>query len=138
MSPNKGVQGTLHKVSGPLTPDVRIKESALKMTTRVTSGNLSTGNARREPPYRAKNRYFSATTLLRRQNGLEMREKPIQMGYSEEFSRISEHFFQLLTFLAGKQPRFRTRGCNLRPTSCRLCTPPRPLHTDLVLSVGRS
>ena len=23
---NKGVQGTLHKVSGPLTPDVRIKE----------------------------------------------------------------------------------------------------------------
>ena len=26
MSPNKGVQGTLHKVSGPLTPDVGFKK----------------------------------------------------------------------------------------------------------------
>ena len=25
MTLNKGVQGTLHKVSGPLTPDVRMK-----------------------------------------------------------------------------------------------------------------
>ena len=26
MKPNKGVQGTLHKVSGPLTPDVHMAE----------------------------------------------------------------------------------------------------------------
>ena len=26
MMPNKGVQGTLHKVSGPLTPDVHMAE----------------------------------------------------------------------------------------------------------------
>ena len=26
MKPNKGVQGTLHKVSGPLTPDVGLRK----------------------------------------------------------------------------------------------------------------
>ena len=29
-TPNKGVQGTLHKVSGPLTPDVGIIYTAYK------------------------------------------------------------------------------------------------------------
>ena len=31
MSPNKGVQGTLHKVSGPLTPDVGLRKTEMKI-----------------------------------------------------------------------------------------------------------
>ena len=99
--------------------DVRIKESALKMSKRTTSGKLSTGNARRaalplEKPL------FSATTPLWRQNGLKMRVKPIKMGFTERLPRFLEHFTKLWTLRAGKQPRIRTRRSTLRRTTCRL------------------
>ena len=44
---NKALLGTRHKVSGPQNADVRIKESALRMTKRAISGKISTGDAQR-------------------------------------------------------------------------------------------
>ena len=90
-----------------------------------------------EPRYCPKNRYFSATDPLRRQNMLKMHEKQKKMGLTANFSPIIGHFPDLQTLRAGKQPRIPTRGSNLRPTTGRLCTPPRSLHTYLVQSVGR-
>ena len=90
-----------------------------------------------EPRYASKTRYFLLTSPLRRQNMPKMRENPKKMGLTAKFSRFSEHFSDLQTLRAGKQPRISTMGSNLRPTTCRLCTPYRSLHTYLVQSVGR-
>ena len=46
-----------------------------------------------KPPYSPKNRYFSATTPLRRQNMPKMRKNPGNVGLTARFSRFSEHFF---------------------------------------------
>ena len=90
-----------------------------------------------EPRYSPKNRYFSATARLQRQNMPKMRENQKKMGLTAKFSPIFAHFFHLQTLRAGKQPRISTMGSNLRPTTCRLCTPYRSLHTVMVQSVGR-
>ena len=133
----QAVPGYGSQVRRPLNRDVGIKESALKMSTWVTIDKLSTGKARRTALPLENPLFFvynPSTATKRAENA----QNTDTNGLYEKFSRIPEHFSQLLTLLAGKQPRFPTRGCNLRPTSCRLCTPPRPLHNFLVLSVGRS
>ena len=74
---NNRFQGTLHKVSGPLNRDVRIKESALKMTKRATSGRLSTGNARRTALPLEKPLFFGynpSTATKRAQNARKSTE----------------------------------------------------------------
>ena len=90
-----------------------------------------------EPRYSPKKRYFSATAALQRQNMPKMRENPKKMGLMAKFSPFFAHFPDLQTLRAGKQPRISTMGSNLRPTTCRLCTPYRSLLTYLVQSVGR-
>ena len=106
------------------------------MSKRAISGKITTRDAH-ETALQPEKPLFLLTSPLRRQNMPKMRENPKKIGLTAKFLRFSEHFFDLQTLRAGKQPRISTMGSNLRPTTCRLCTPYRSLHTYLVQSVGR-
>ena len=101
---NKGLQPTTHKLSAmqssflathligiirgsSLTPDVRIKESALKMSKRVISGKVFTGSAHETTLPHDKPQFFvyNPSTATKRAN---MREIQKKMGLTAKFSRF--------------------------------------------------
>ena len=98
---NNRFQGTLHKVSGPLNRDVRIKESTLEMTKRAISGKLSTGDARKATLPLEKPLFFGYNPFMATKRA-ENARKTDKNGLYGKASAISRTFFRSMD-LAGRK-----------------------------------
>ena len=140
---NNRFQGTLHKVSGPLNRDVRIKESALKMTKRATSGRLSTGNARRTALPLEKPLFFGynpSTATKRAENA----RKTNKNGLYGKASAISRTFFRTMDLTGRKTAKISNNRFQATTHKLSHCDGLRTLqsfivgHSLLHTAVGRA
>ena len=108
-----------------LTRDVRIKESALKMTKRVISGKVSTGSAHEATLPHEKPLFFvynPSTATKRSKNARNTEENG---PYGQVFA-ISMTFFRTMNLTGPKTAKISNKG--LQPTTHKLSA----MHNELL------
>ena len=126
-----------------LTRDVRIKESTLEMTTRATSGKLSTGNARRTARPLEKPIFFGykpSTAKKRAENA----RKTDKNGLYGKDSAISRTFFRTMNLTGRKTAKISNNRFQATTHKLSHCDGLRTLqsfivgHSLLHTAVGRA
>ena len=108
-----------------LNPDVRIKESALKMTKRVISGKVSTGSAHEATLPHEKPLFFvynPSTATKRSKNARNTEENG---PYGQVFA-ISMTFIRTMNLTGPKTAKISNKG--LQPTTHKLSA----MHNELL------
>ena len=145
---NKGLQPTTHKLSAmhnellathqsgivrgsQLNPDVGIKESALKMSTRVTIDKLSTGKARRTA-LPLKNPMFFVYNPSTATKRAENARKTDKNGLYGNASAISRTFFRTMDLTGRKTAKISNNRFQATTHKLSHCDGLRTLQSFIV------
>ena len=122
---NKALLRTSHKVRRPENADVRIKESALKMTKRVISGKVSTGSAHEATLPHEKPLFFVYNPSTATKYAENARNTEEYGPYGQVFA-ISMTFFRTMNLTGQKTAKISNKG--LQPTTHKLSA----MHTSFL------